>query len=172
MNEVIKNILTRRSVRTFRPDQVQDEDLEQILQAGLYAPSAMNRQSWQFTVIQGEDARKRLTQVMQKALNNPNYNFYLPPTLILVSNERTNSNALADTGCAMENMFLAAHSLGLATVWINQLKDVCDLPEVRTLLNEFGVPSSHVVCATVALGYAKDELPEPRERTGSVKYVR
>ena len=172
MNEVMKNLLTRRSVRAFRPDQVRDEDLEQILQAGLYAPSAMNRQSWQFTVVQNEDSRRRLTLAMQKALNNPNYNFYLPPTLILVSNERANGNAFADTGCAMENMFLAAHSLGLATVWINQLKDTCDLPEVRALLDEFGVPASHTVCATVALGYAKDALPEPRERTGVVKYVR
>lgn len=172
MNEVMKNLLTRRSVRAFRPDQVRDEDLEQILQAGLYAPSAMNRQSWQFTVVQNPDSRERLIQAMRKALNNPNYNFYLPPTLILVSNERANGNAFADTGCAMENMFLAAHSLGLATVWINQLKDTCDVPEIRALLDEFGVPASHIVCATVALGYARDALPEPRERTGVVKYVR
>lgn len=172
MNEVMKNLLTRRSVRAFRPDQVRDKDLEQILQAGLYAPSAMNRQSWQFTVVQGEDSRRKLTEAMQKALNNPSYNFYQPPTLILVSNVRENSNAFADTGCAMENMFLAAHSLGLATVWINQLKDTCDLPEVRKVLDEFGVPANHIVCATVALGYAKDALPEPKERTGVVKYVR
>lgn len=172
MNEVMKNLLTRRSVRAFRPDQVRDEDLEQILQAGLYAPSAMNRQSWQFTVVQGEDSRRKLTEAMQKALNNPGYNFYQPPTLILVSNVRENSNAFADTGCAMENMFLAAHSLGLATVWINQLKDTCDLPEVRKVLDGFGIPANHIVCATVALGYAKDALPEPKERTGVVKYVR
>ena len=172
MNEVIKTFLTRRSVRAFRSDQVQKEDLEQILQAGLYAPSAMNRQTWQFTVVQGESSRQKLIEAMQKALNNPNYNFYQPPTLILVSNERTNSNAFADTGCTMENMFLAAHSLGLSTVWINQLKDTCDMPEVRKVLDEFGVPASHIVCATVALGYAKDPLPAPRERTGVIKYVR
>ena len=152
MNEVMKNLLTRRSVRAFQPKQVKNEDLEQILQAGLYAPSAMNRQTWQFTVVQGENGRRKLTEAMQKALNNPNYNFYQPPTLILVSNERTNSNAFADTGCAMENMFLAAHSLGLATVWINQLKDTCDMPEVRQVLDEFGVPASHIVCAAIALG--------------------
>ncbi len=172
MNEVMKNLLTRRSVRAFQPKQVKNEDLEQILQAGLYAPSAMNRQTWQFTVVQGENGRRKLTEAMQKALNNPNYNFYQPPTLILVSNERTNSNAFADTGCAMENMFLAAHSLGLATVWINQLKDTCDMPEVRQVLDEFGVPASHIVCAAIALGYAKDPLPAPRERTGVIKYVR
>lgn len=172
MNEIMQNILTRRSVRAFRPDQVKDEDLEQILQAGLYAPSAMNRQTWQFTVVQGEDHLQTLTKVMQKALNNPNYNFYQPPTLILVSNVRENGNAFADTGCAMENMLLAAHSLGLATVWINQLKDTCDLPEVRRVLDGFGVPASHIVCATVALGYAKEPLPAARERVGVVKYVR
>jgi len=172
MNEIMRNLLTRRSVRSFRPDQISDEDLEQILQAGLYAPSAMNRQSWQFTVVQREESRRKLTAAMQKALNNPNYNFYQPPTLILVSNVRDNSNAFADTGCAMENMFLAAHSLGLATVWINQLKDTCDVPEVRKVLDEFGVPSNHIVCATVALGYAQDNLPAPKERTGVVKYVR
>ena len=88
MNTVMENLLTRRSIRAFEDREIPGQELDAILKAAQYAPSAMNRQSWQFTVVQNEDSRRRLTLAMQKALNNPNYNFYLPPTLILVSNER------------------------------------------------------------------------------------
>lgn len=172
MNEVMKNILTRRSIRSFKADAVPEELLEQILQAALYAPSAMNRQQWQFTVIVGAENREKLAVPMRRALGNQNYNFYEPPVLILASNKKSNRNGMLDTGCAMENMFLAAHSLGLSTVWINQLGDVGDDPEVREVLTSFGVPEDHAVLGTVALGYADGEIPAARERTGVVKIVK
>ena len=172
MNEVIQNILTRRSVRSFKSDAVPEELLVQVVGAGLYAPNAMNRQSWQFTVVVGEKNREKLAVPMRRALGNPSYNFYEPPVLILVSNRKDNRNGQLDTGCAMENMFLAAHSLGLATVWVNQLGDLCDEPEIRAVLSSFGVPEDHVVLGTVALGYASGPLPAPKERMGVVKYVK
>ncbi len=172
MNEVMNNILTRRSVRSYKTDAVPEELLMQVLQAGLYAPSAMNGQKWQFTVVVGAANREKLAAAVRRALGNPNYNFYEPPVLILVSNKKDNGNGQLDTGCAMENMFLAAHSLGLSTVWINQLKTICDEPDVREVLRSFGVPEDHVVLGTVALGYAGGEIPAAKERTGVVKIVK
>ena len=109
MNEVLNNILTRRSIRKFKPEQIKDEELDLILKAGIYAPSGMNRQSLKFTVLQDKEKIEALEKVVRKALGrDEGYNFYAPPTLILLSNEKVNTNGLADCSCALENLFLMA----------------------------------------------------------------
>lgn len=174
MNEVLKNILTRRSVRSFKSEQIKDEELDQILQAGIYAPSGMNRQSWQFTVIQNKEKIELLAKVIRKALGrDESYNFYLPVTLILLSNDRDNSNGLADCSCALENIFLMANSLGIGSCWINQLKNICDEIEVRNLLNSFEIPSNHIVWGMAALGYPDSKVnTAPPRKDGTIKYVK
>lgn len=174
MNEVLKNILTRRSVRSFKPEQIKDEELDKILQAGIYAPSGMNRQSWQFTVIQNKEKIELLAKVIREALGrDESYNFYLPVTLILLSNDRDNSNGLADCSCALENIFLMANSLGIGSCWINQLKNICDEIEVRNLLNSFEIPSNHIVWGMAALGYPDSKVnTEPPRKDGTIKYVK
>lgn len=175
MNEVLNNILTRRSVRKFKPEQIKDEELDQILQAGIYAPSGMNKQSWQFTVIQNKEKIESLAKVIRQALGrDENYNFYSPATLILLSNDKDNSNGLADCSCALENIFLMANSLGIGSCWINQLKTICDEKEVRDLLNSFEIPSNHIVWGIAALGYPDNKtntVVHPR-KDGVIKYVK
>ena len=83
-----------------------------------------------------------------------------------------NHNGMADCACALENIFLAAWSMEVGSVWINQLKTICDEPDVREVLRSFGVPEDHVVLGTVALGYASGEIPAAKERTGVVKIVK
>lgn len=135
MNEVLQNILTRRSVRKFKQEQIKDEELDLILKAGVYAPSGMNKQSWQFTVVQNKEKIESLAKVVREALGrDAGYNFYAPPTLIMLSNDKENTNGLADCSCALENIFLMANSLGIGSCWINQLKTICDEKEVRELL--------------------------------------
>lgn len=174
MNEVLKNILTRRSVRSFKPEQIKDDELDKILQAGIYAPSGMNRQSWQFTVIQNKEKIELLAKVIRQALGrDENYNFYSPVTLILLSNDRDNSNGLADCSCALENIFLMANSLGIGSCWINQLKNICDEIEVRNLLNSFEIPSNHIVWGMAALGYPDSKVnTAPPRKDGTIKYVK
>lgn len=174
MNEVLKNILTRRSVRSFKPEQIKDDELDKILQAGIYAPSGMNRQSWQFTVIQNKEKIELLAKVIRQALGrDESYNFYSPVTLILLSNDRDNSNGLADCSCALENIFLMANSLGIGSCWINQLKNICDEIEVRNLLNSFEIPSNHIVWGMAALGYPDSKVnTAPPRKDGTIKYVK
>ena len=61
---------------------------------------------------------------------------------------------MEDNACALENMFLAAHSFGIGSVWINQMRDICDEPEVREMLRSWEIPDSHRVFGMAALGYA------------------
>ncbi|RHP29837.1 nitroreductase family protein [Lachnotalea sp. AF33-28] len=173
MNQVIENILTRRSIRSFKDWPLAEDDLEQIVRAGIYAPSGMNRQSWHFSVLTGKDLIRKLASAIGKELGrDESYDFYNPAALIICSNERDNSNGEADCACAMENIMLAAHSLGIGSVWINQCKDTCDAPAVREILDRYAVPSGHRVYGMAALGYAaKDPESKPRAE-GTVTYLK
>ena len=170
--EVVKivkeNILTRRSVRAFTEQRIGTEDLMTIAKAGVHAPTGMNRQSWTFIVLNDKKKIHELEQRIGVALSRDgNYNFYGADAVILVSNDRENGNGIADTACAMENMFLMAHAMGIDSVWINQLKDTSDDTKVRELLTEFGIPTNHIVYGVCALGYAKTE-GSPKEKNEDV----
>lgn len=171
MNAVIENILTRRSIRAFSEKDIKRDELEEILKAGLYAPSGMNRQTWQFTAIMNRDKIQALAKLIEGKLSRAGYNFYNPSVIVLVSNEKTSLWGKEDSACALENMFLAAHSLGIGSVWINQLKDICDDAEIRSYLQEVGVPDDHIVYGVAALGYAVKEPKQDVVKKGIVKIV-
>ncbi|SHI65578.1 Nitroreductase [Clostridium cavendishii DSM 21758] len=173
MNQVLENILTRRSTRAFKNEQLKDEEVEVIVKAGLHAPSGMNRQTWQFTVVQNPETIEELAKVIRKLLNkNESYNFYGAPTLVMVSNDIDNTNGLADSSCALENMFLMANSLNIGSCWINQLKTICDNEEVRCILNSLEIPQNHIVWGIAALGYKATENNKENKITGVVKYFK
>ncbi len=173
MNEVLQNILTRRSVRAFKEEQLKDEELDLILQAGVNAPSGMNKQSWQFTVVQSKEKMEQLAKVVREALKrDAGYNFYAPPTLIMLSNDRENTNGLADCSCALENIFLMANSLGIGSCWVNQLKNICDEKEVREVLNSFEILENHIVWGMAALGYPANTPKAHGRKDGVIKFIK
>lgn len=173
MNEILNNMLTRRSIRAFKEEQIKDEELEAILKAGIYAPSGMNRQSWQFTVVQNKEKIEQLAKVVREELGrDEGYNFYGPPTLIMLSNEKDNTNGLADCSCALENIFLMANALGIGSCWINQLKTICDNEKVRKVLNDFGVLENHIVWGMASIGYPAQQGIAHERKEGIIKYVR
>lgn len=173
MDKILENIMTRRSIRSFQDKQIGKEALDQIVKAAIYAPSGRGCQSWHFTVIRNKDKMKELAKTIAKKLNKDEntYNFYNPDVLIMASNDKDNVNGLADCSCALENIFLMAHELGIGSVWINQLRGICDEPEIRPILKEFGIPEQHVVWGMAALGYPA-EAPAVKERKeGTVHYI-
>lgn len=171
MNETVKTILTRRSVRSFQKREVRREDLELILKAASYAPSGMNRQTWQFTAVTDTEKIGRLAKLIESKLEREGYDFYSPAVLIIPSNERDSRWGPEDNACALENIFVAAWSLGIGSVWTNQIREVCDEPEVRALLREWGIPDSHVVYGTAALGYPAEEPPEKVDKRGVIRII-
>lgn len=171
MNDTMQTLLSRRSIRAFENKEIPSDELDMILKAALHAPSGMGRQTWQFTAICSRDKIQRLAKVMEKELNRPGYNIYEPEVLIIPSNDRDNIFGKEDNACALENIFLAARSFGIGSVWINQLQDISDIPAVRELLREWGVPDNHVVYGMAALGYPVSS-PADKERTGKVVIVK
>lgn len=179
--------MERRSIRTYTERQISEEDLNMILNAAVNAPSGMNLQTWHFTAIQNTSLLKRLNESIKGAFSrssDPHLQerghsesyccYYHAPTLIIVSNETTQWWAPMDCACALENIFLAAASLGIGSCWINQLGQTCDDSEVRSLLTELGVPASHKVYGCAALGYASPAtlLKEKRLKDNTITIIR
>ena len=163
MNEVMNAILTRRSIRKFTADPIPAEVLEDLVKAALHAPSGMGKQTWQFTVVTNHEIIHRLCGLIGTELGREGYDMYGPAAVIIPSNEKESPWGKEDNACAMENIFLAAHSLGIGSVWINQAKGICDEPEVRQVLREFGMPDTHVIWGMAALGYpAETPAEKPR----------
>ncbi len=171
MNEIIENILTRRSVRGFTDQPVSREDLELIIKAGLYAPSARNLQTWKFTALTKRNDIDALAKAIEKVLDRSGYDMYRPTAVIIPSNESDSPYGKEDNACALENIFLAAHSLGIGSVWINQLQGICDKPEIRTLLNSWGIPDNHTVYGIAAIGYPADDAVREPNKIGEYKII-
>ena len=96
MNETMKTILTRRSTRKFKVQELPEAELEQILQAALYAPSGMSKQTWQFTVVKNREKIQLLAKAVEKALGRERYDMYQPQVLIIPSNQRENHHGKED----------------------------------------------------------------------------
>lgn len=173
LNSVIDAILTRRSIRSFTDRAISDEDLALIAKCAVYAPSARNRQLWNFTVVHDKTSIKKLAAATARAIGaDESYNFYAPDAIIIASAPRDYQFAREDCSCALQNIFLAAHSLGIGSVWINQLCDCSDDAGVRALLTEFGVPCDNTVRGTAALGYPKANAPVMNKNESNVNFAK
>lgn len=171
MNEVIQNLLTRRSVRAFDERKIDRKDLELILKTAAYAPSGMNKQTWQFTAVTDREKIQTLAKLIGEKLERDAYDMYNPAVIIIPSNEKDSPWGIEDNACALENIFLAAHSLGIGSVWINQLRKVCDDEEVRGLLREWGIPDNHTVYGIAALGYPSEAPSQDVEKRGIINII-
>lgn len=174
MNPVIRNIYHRHSVRDFTEEQIPKAKLEMIVKAGIYAPSGHNMQTWKFTVIRDHAKILEFRDIVSKAAKENNvyfYGFNNPTTLVLVSNDRRNENCIQDSACAAENIMLAANSYGIGSVWLNPLKTISDVPEIRALLDSYGIPKTHIVWSTVALGYPAKEPKALAKKMGVIQWV-
>lgn len=186
-NEVIKAIKYRRSVRNYSAQPLKEEDLALIVEAGTYAPTGMNKRTFHFTVITDpeklEELNRRVRDVfrcseiehLRQRGENENYVcYYNAPALVIVSNEPTETWGAQDCACGLQNIFLAAYSLGIASCWINQLSNaMCDALQVRELLTQWGIPQDHKVYGCAALGYSKEAEKEPSARKeGLITWIR
>ena len=173
MNEVIQNILNRRSWRSYEEKQIKEEELEQIIRCGLWAPSAMNQQSWHFTVVQDKETIQRIRKGCQEMMETDRDMFYGAPTLVIVTGKQDNIAPVADCSLAIQNMFLSAASLGIGSCWINSIGRYLTTPQGQAFAKDAGIPEGYIGVAGVILGYPKGEVPQGKERVeGAVDYIR
>lgn len=178
VNPTLETIARRRSVRAFLPEQLKEETLQAILDAGRNAPSGGGSRTTHLFVIQNAGVLRRIQAVVEhafaqmelrddlyKSLQNSirlsqkgGYEFFFrAPTFIIAANRRGYGNAMADSACVLENMMIAAASLDVGACWINQLHWLDENEEVRAVLRELGLSGEETVTGGLALGYPKAE---------------
>ena len=145
---------TRRSCRKYTNQQVLDGDLQLITEAGLYAPSGHGKQDPVIVVVQDEALKARLVEMNAAVMGVSSNPYYNAPTIVLVFASADNANAFQDGSCALENMMLAAHALGLASCWINREHEMFLTDEGKALMREMGLPDGLTGIGALSLGYA------------------
>lgn len=169
MNETMKTLLTRRSIRKFKEDQISDEELSAVIEAGKYAPTAANQQSEIFIVVQNKDAMKKIDAMNAAIIGKDVHPFYGAPTVILVLADRSKAAPIEDASLALGNMFNAAASLGLGTCWIHRVRQMFETEEGKALLTEWGVEGDYVGVGACAIGYP--DCPQPEAAPRKEKFV-
>lgn len=177
MNEVLKIIASRRSVRGFKTGQIGEPELELILASGIQAPSGHNDQSCYFVAVQNRELIDELSDGCKQAMrkvpvdwiaelgrNDKYHIFYNAPTVIIVAARRDAVSPLPDACAAIENMLVAAESLGIGSCWMGFAAFYFTGPEQYRKL---GIPEGYEVHYGIALGYKPDKLklnPPQRKR--------
>ena len=166
MNDIIKAMVERRSIRKFKSDMPQKEDLEQIIEAGLYAANGKGKQATITIAVTNKEIRDRLS-----AINNQIGGweegfdpFYGAPVILIVLADKNWPNRVYDGSLVMGNMMLAAHSLNLGSIWIHRAKEEFELPEYKEFLKEIGVEGEWEGIGHCAVGYVDGEIPQPAKR--------
>ena len=153
MNTEFFNILkSRRSCRKFASQQIADDALHQIIEAGLYAPSGHGLQDPVIVAVQRQDIKAKLTAMNAAVMGVTSDPFYGAPTYILVFASADNGNAFQDGSCVLENMMLAAHAVGLGSCWINREHEMFATSEGKTLMKELGLRDGLVGIGALAVG--------------------
>ncbi len=156
-NEVLKAIRERRSIRRFKPEQVTDEELKTILEAGTWAPTGHGSQDPWIVAVQNEALRKRLTQLNAQIMGVSSDPYYGAPTLVLVFASKDNENNYRDGSLVLGNMMLAAHSIGLASCWINREDKMFETAEGKQIMKELNLPDGLMGVGALSLGYAASQ---------------
>ncbi|SFA72093.1 nitroreductase family protein [Clostridium frigidicarnis] len=185
--DILEVVKERRSIRSYKEDQIKEEELETILEGGIWAPSGTNEQAWHFTVIQNKELTKEISDKTKTILskseneyirklgeNEKLHIFYNAPTVILISGNEKAITPMEDTSAAVQNMLLVAESLSIGTCWIGTVASLFSDPEVGNVYREkCGIPEEYKVMHSISVGYKKIENVNPPERKkNKVNYIR
>ena len=188
-NPVLKALRERRSIRKFKTEQISDSELQAVLEAGSWAPTAKGLQDPWIVAVQNPELRKRISRMNAGIWGRVFDPFYGAPTYVLVFASRPEKtlNGVPDGSLVLGNMMLAAHSMGLGSCWINREREMFDTPEGKKLLAELAEPGAAAMVSgpagqaaelsripalpkdlmgigAIALGYPAHEAPDPKPR--------
>lgn len=186
MNETIRTIKNRRSIRKFKSEQIDEKVLQVIIEAGLYAPSGHNQQPWNFAVVQNKEIIEELNveskkiikafpdDKVQKMMNNEKFNiFYNAPTVIIISGKDNAMTPREDCGAATQNMLLAAESLNIGGCWIGFVTFLFRSQKGEEYKKKLNIPEGYSPYYAIALGY-KDSNPRNAlaRKENTVQYIK
>lgn len=164
MSEVLERIKSRRSIKKYKPDMIPEDIIDKIIQAGLYAPSGMNRQSPIIIAVTNKEVRDKLSKLNAKIGGFSIDPFYGAPVVLIVLADKSCNTRVYDGSLVMGNMMLAADELGIGSCWIHRAKEEFEMPEGREILKLLGIKGEFEGIGHCILGYRDCEYPEPPAR--------
>ena len=171
MNESIKNMLERRSIRAYKKDLVPQETLDMILEAGEYSPSGMGQQSTLMVVTQNPELVAKLSKMNAAVMGSTSDPFYGAPTVIIVFSDSKMGTCVENGSLVMGNLMNAAHALDVDSCWIHRAKEVFESEEGQALLKEWGIEGDYIGIGHCILGYRDGELPKAKPRKENYIYI-
>lgn len=182
MNEIIKAIKNRRSVRSYKEKEVEKEKIDLILECAQWAPSSHNSQSWHFTVIKNKGLRSELNEETKKILLKSDVEvlrklgkredlFYKSPTIIVVSGLSHLPTSIIDCSAATQNLILAAESVGLATCWNGLVSRLFVSDPENNAIKNLKIPEGYTPFYAVSVGYAAHDNKPPKRKGENVQFL-
>lgn len=163
-NEVLKCIRTRRSIRRYKKEQITDEELNTVLEAGTWAPTSKGLQLPFIIAVQKPELIAQLVRMNAEIMGVTSNPYYDAPTLVFVFAPIEYGKGLQDGSCVLENMMLAAHSIGLGSCWINREIEMFKTEEGLQLMKDWGLPDGLMGIGALSLGYPASVPPSVKAR--------
>ena len=174
MDEIINCILRRRSIREYSNKEISKEVIKRILECGIYAPTAKNRQKWHFTVITNKERIEEINRLTVEGMEkigievDPNYHvFYHAPVVVILSSKLGGYSRI-NAGCAAENMSVAAESLGIGSCIIGQTRYMYHDAERNDINRLLKIPENYDHDVSICFGYPKGDRPIAKPRKEDV----
>ncbi|MDR1643677.1 MAG: nitroreductase family protein [Clostridiales bacterium] len=167
--EALQVLKERRSIRKFKPGQITQEELDAVLEAGTYAPTAGGKQTPIIVAAQDPETVAKLDEMNAAVINGGKggaslHPYYGAPTILLVLEPEDAMVPDLDSASVACNLVNAAYAVGLGSCWIHRAKDMFASDEGKELLEKWGLPKTLKGVCSVALGYADEPLPTPFPR--------
>ena len=165
MNKEALDVLrNRRSIRKYKPEQITEEELNAVLEAGIYAPTAAGRQSPIIIAVQDPKVIRKLSQMNSEIAGRDTDTYYGAPTVLLVLGDASFDTYVEDCSCVLCNLLNAAYAMGLGSCWIAREKEMFLTDEGKEMLKSWGVVGNYMGVGACLLGYPDCEHPEPKPR--------
>ena len=163
MNEVLKCIETRRSIKGYTDKMPPREHIDLVIKAGLEGASGRNKQAPIIVAVTNKDIRDKMEATNGEMYGNPKA-FYGAPALLVVLAKKEAHTYVYDGSITLANMMLAAHSLGLGACWIHRAKETFEMPEWKEWLKSIGIEDEVEGIGNLILGYPAVDYPAPKPR--------
>jgi len=172
MNDVIEAIKNRRSVKNFKPDMIEQDKIDQVIEAGLYAASGMNKQAVKIIAVKNKTFRDKLSKTNAQIGGWPESfdPFYKAPVVLIVLADKNWFTGIYDGSLVMGNLMLAAHALGIGSCWIHRAKEEFEMQEYQAWLKSLGIEGQYEGIGHCVLGYAADPTPKAAPRKADRVY--
>lgn len=171
--DLLEIIKTRRSCRKYEEKQITEDELTAVLEAGTYAPTSRGLQAPFIVAVQDAATRAELARMNAEVMGVTSNPYYNAPTYILVFAPADAHNPVQDGSCILENMMLAAHTLGLGSCWIHREKEMFDTEEGKSLIKKWGLPDGLMGIGALSIGYpAGEPTPAKPRKEGYYRIVK